>query len=54
MNTSANRRALGLEWWLVMLIPALTLLAGAAMIYVSASFGFTALAEPVLTAARDG
>lgn len=39
-----------IEWWLVMLLPALTILAGAAMIHVSVSFGFTAVGEPVAQA----
>ena len=35
------------ELALVILVPALTLLAGAAMIHVASRFGFTALGEPV-------
>ncbi len=38
-----------IEWWLVVLVPVFTILAGAAMIHVASSFGFTALGEPVVT-----
>lgn len=41
------------ELALVILVPVLTLLAGAAMIHVASRFGFTALGEPVeVTQAR--
>jgi hypothetical protein len=44
---SQSRPAWSPELALVVLIPVLTLLAGAAMIHVASSFGFTALGEPV-------
>lgn len=37
------------ELWLVILVPLCTLVAGAAMICVATSFGFTALGEPLPT-----
>lgn len=41
------------ELALVILVPVLTVLAGAAMIHVASRFGFTALGEPVeVTEAR--
>ena len=46
MKASAARNALAIEWWLVILVPVVTVIAGAAMIYVASSFGFTALGEP--------
>lgn len=39
------------EWALVILIPLVTVLAGAGMIHVASSFGFTALGEPVAISA---
>lgn len=38
---------LSAELALVILVPVLTLLAGAAMIHVASNFGFTAVGEPV-------
>ena len=42
-----SRSSLSPELALVILVPVLTLLAGAAMIHVASRFGFTALGEPV-------
>ncbi|HKY93621.1 MAG TPA: hypothetical protein VJM11_21385 [Nevskiaceae bacterium] len=39
------------EGWIVVIVPMLTILFGAAMIHVSARFGFTAMSEPVVAAA---
>jgi uncharacterized protein (UPF0333 family) len=50
MSQNASRRWLSLEWSLVVLIPVLTVVAGAAMIHVASSFGFTALGEPAVAA----
>lgn len=50
MNADKSRTPIHLELWLVILIPLLTIVAGAAMIHVSMSFGFTALGEPVAMA----
>ena len=50
-HTKRSRPVLSPELALVVLIPVFTLLAGAAMIHVASSFGFTALGEPVAMAA---
>lgn len=47
MNRESKRSRLFPELWLVILVPACTVIAGAAMICVASSFGFTALGEPV-------
>lgn len=55
VNARKTRNALSIEWWLVIVIPVLTIIAGAAMIHVASSFGFTALGQPVVqSVARDG
>lgn len=51
MSHTPSRSWLSPEMALVVLIPAITLLAGAAMIHVASSFGFTALGEPVAVSA---
>ena len=38
-----------LEGWIVVVVPMLTILFGAAMIHVAVRFGFTAVGEPVAT-----
>ncbi len=52
MKNSINLRAIALEWWLVILIPVVTIVMGAVMLHVASSFGFTALGEPVQTVVR--
>ena len=47
-HPTRSRSVLSPELALVVLIPVLTLLAGAVMIHVASSFGFTALGEPVV------
>lgn len=51
MPNTPSRPWLSPELALVVLIPAITLLAGAVMIHVASSFGFTALGEPVVVSA---
>lgn len=51
MSQKTSRRWLSIELSLVVLIPLLTLMAGAGMIHVASSFGFTALGEPAIHAA---
>lgn len=50
--TAKSHPLAAIEWWLVVLVPVFTILAGAAMIHVASSFGFTALGEPVVTQAH--
>lgn len=50
MNPDKRRPPIHLELWLVILIPLLTIVAGAAMIQVATRFGFTALGEPIALA----
>lgn len=54
MKICVNPRAIALEWWLVILIPIVTIVMGAAMLHVASTFGFTALGEPVQTAVHGG
>jgi hypothetical protein len=42
-----TRSAWSPEWALVLLVPVVTLVAGAVMLHVASRFGFTALGEPV-------
>jgi hypothetical protein len=46
-DTPQSRSSWSPELALVLLIPLVTLLAGAAMIHVASRFGFTALGEPL-------
>ena len=51
MNSRRERLFDSLEGWIVVLVPVLTILFGAAMINVAAQFGFTAMSAPIVAAA---
>lgn len=53
MSVRPSRAPWSLELCLVVLIPLITLLAGASMIHVASTFGFTAVGEPVVETAKD-
>lgn len=52
MNSKPNPKQsrLSVELSLLILLPVFTVLAGASMIHVASSFGFTALGEPAIVA----
>ena len=54
MSASHRKTIVSAEWWLVILVPVFAVVAGAAMIHVSSSFGFTALGEPAAIEVHGG
>lgn len=53
MSNPSRPSRLSAEWLIVILIPVCTIVAGAVMLHVASSFGFTALGEPVIVEAHD-
>lgn len=54
VTSSSSRLFATAEGWLIVLIPFMAILFGAAMIHVAATMGFTAVGEPAVTAQPSG